>query len=211
MGRGNASLTMHRRRSPTGKQQQQHSRPLARASARRPASQSSTPPDLSRLASPSQQDGPASAGTAPALPRPALDLALPLSVPFAPALRTRTHAATRADHRHTHMHARGAVILPLLPTPEELNTKQQVRVLIEKLIRTVEPKSRLLAFGSTVRPLPSSAAPSSAPARAQPGSSSTLADPFAPVATAPRPMASRYAIAVRPDRLCAHSSSTFAD
>ncbi|CED82695.1 cid1 [Phaffia rhodozyma] len=40
-------------------------------------------------------------------------------------------------------------ILPLLPTPEELNTKQQVRVLIEKLIRTVEPGARLLAFGST--------------------------------------------------------------
>lgn len=45
-----------------------------------------------------------------------------------------------------------AVILPLLPTPEELNTKQQVRVLIEKLIRTVEPNCRLLRFGSTVSP-----------------------------------------------------------
>lgn len=100
------------------------------------------------------QDGSASAGSAPALPRPALDLALSLLVP------PEAHSRTRPSRGANHPAPRPAVILPLLPTPEELNTKQQVRVLIEKLIRTVEPKSRLLAFGSTVRPsnLPARAA-----------------------------------------------------
>lgn len=40
-------------------------------------------------------------------------------------------------------------VLPLLPTPEELATKEEVRVLIEKLIKTIEPSSRLLSFGSS--------------------------------------------------------------
>ncbi|KAL7412216.1 hypothetical protein BDY24DRAFT_112687 [Mrakia frigida] len=40
-------------------------------------------------------------------------------------------------------------ILPLLPTPEELALKSQVRTLLERLVRTVEPNCRLLRFGST--------------------------------------------------------------
>lgn len=40
-------------------------------------------------------------------------------------------------------------VLPLLPTPEELATKEEVRVLIEKLVKTIEPSSRLLSFGSS--------------------------------------------------------------
>lgn len=43
-----------------------------------------------------------------------------------------------------------SVILPLLPTPEELALKSQVRTLLERLVRTVEPNCRLLRFGSTV-------------------------------------------------------------
>ncbi|WWC67691.1 uncharacterized protein I206_101603 [Kwoniella pini CBS 10737] len=40
-------------------------------------------------------------------------------------------------------------VLPLLPTSEELNVKEEVRGLIEKLIKTLEPSARLLSFGSS--------------------------------------------------------------
>lgn len=40
-------------------------------------------------------------------------------------------------------------VLPLLPTSEELATKEEVRVLIERLIKTIEPSSRLMSFGSS--------------------------------------------------------------
>ena len=40
-------------------------------------------------------------------------------------------------------------VLRLLPTQDELAIKEDVRRLLEKLIRSIEPDSRLLAFGST--------------------------------------------------------------
>ncbi|KAL1409910.1 hypothetical protein Q8F55_003909 [Vanrija albida] len=40
-------------------------------------------------------------------------------------------------------------VLPLLPTSEELTIKEEVRTLIEKLIKTIEPSARLLSFGSS--------------------------------------------------------------
>jgi len=40
-------------------------------------------------------------------------------------------------------------VIQLLPTPEELSVKEDVRKLLERLIRTIEPDSRLLSFGST--------------------------------------------------------------
>ncbi|ORY26876.1 hypothetical protein BCR39DRAFT_248154 [Naematelia encephala] len=40
-------------------------------------------------------------------------------------------------------------VLPLLPTNEELTVKEEVRGLIEKLIKTIEPSARLLSFGSS--------------------------------------------------------------
>ncbi|KAF8583418.1 hypothetical protein K439DRAFT_1634482 [Ramaria rubella] len=40
-------------------------------------------------------------------------------------------------------------VVQLLPTPEELAVKEDVRKLLERLIRTIEPESRLLSFGST--------------------------------------------------------------
>ncbi|KZT37127.1 hypothetical protein SISSUDRAFT_1006570 [Sistotremastrum suecicum HHB10207 ss-3] len=40
-------------------------------------------------------------------------------------------------------------VLQLLPTAEELDVKEDVRKLLEKLIQTLEPSSRLLSFGST--------------------------------------------------------------
>jgi len=40
-------------------------------------------------------------------------------------------------------------VLQLLPTAEEMAVKEDVRKLLERLIRTIEPDSRLLSFGST--------------------------------------------------------------
>ncbi|PPQ70533.1 hypothetical protein CVT24_000288 [Panaeolus cyanescens] len=40
-------------------------------------------------------------------------------------------------------------VIQLLPTPEEMAVKEDVRKLLERLIRTIEPDSRLLSFGST--------------------------------------------------------------
>lgn len=40
-------------------------------------------------------------------------------------------------------------VIQLLPTQEELAVKEDVRKLLERLIRTIEPESRLLSFGST--------------------------------------------------------------
>ncbi|KAH9948456.1 hypothetical protein B0H21DRAFT_690021 [Amylocystis lapponica] len=40
-------------------------------------------------------------------------------------------------------------VVQLLPTTEELAVKEDVRKLLERLIRTIEPDSRLLSFGST--------------------------------------------------------------
>jgi terminal uridylyltransferase len=40
-------------------------------------------------------------------------------------------------------------IFQLLPTPQEKVVKEDVRKLLERLIRTIEPESRLLSFGST--------------------------------------------------------------
>jgi terminal uridylyltransferase len=40
-------------------------------------------------------------------------------------------------------------VIQLLPTAEEMAIKEDVRKLLERLIRTIEPDSRLLSFGST--------------------------------------------------------------
>ena len=40
-------------------------------------------------------------------------------------------------------------VIQLLPTQEEMSVKEDVRKLLERLIRTIEPDSRLLSFGST--------------------------------------------------------------
>ena len=40
-------------------------------------------------------------------------------------------------------------VVQYLPTPDELSVKEDVRKLLERLIRTIEPDSRLLSFGST--------------------------------------------------------------
>lgn len=40
-------------------------------------------------------------------------------------------------------------VIRLLPAQEEMAVKEDVRKLLERLIRTIEPDSRLLSFGST--------------------------------------------------------------
>ena len=40
-------------------------------------------------------------------------------------------------------------VVQMLPTTEELEVKEDVRKLLERLIRSIEPDSRLLSFGST--------------------------------------------------------------
>lgn len=40
-------------------------------------------------------------------------------------------------------------VIQLLPTADEMAVKEDVRKLLERLIRTIEPDSRLLSFGST--------------------------------------------------------------
>jgi terminal uridylyltransferase len=40
-------------------------------------------------------------------------------------------------------------VIQLLPTVDEMTVKEDVRKLLERLIRTIEPESRLLSFGST--------------------------------------------------------------
>jgi len=40
-------------------------------------------------------------------------------------------------------------VIQLLPSQEEIAVKEDVRKLLERLIRTIEPDSRLLSFGST--------------------------------------------------------------
>ncbi|KAK4685371.1 terminal uridylyltransferase, partial [Tremellales sp. Uapishka_1] len=40
-------------------------------------------------------------------------------------------------------------VIPMLPTHEELTVKEEVRALIEKLIRTIEPSAELCSFGSS--------------------------------------------------------------
>jgi terminal uridylyltransferase len=40
-------------------------------------------------------------------------------------------------------------VIQLLPTADEMAVKEDVRKLLERLIHTIEPESRLLSFGST--------------------------------------------------------------
>ncbi|KAH9964898.1 hypothetical protein BC827DRAFT_1153839 [Russula dissimulans] len=87
------------------------------------------------------------------------------------AVATQQHSSARAASRHvphSHSHPDSAqprasrqhfvanlslslfeFVVQLLPTAEELAVKEDVRRLLERLIRTIEPDSRLLSFGST--------------------------------------------------------------
>ena len=65
-------------------------------------------------------------------------------------------------------------VVQLLPTAEEMAVKEDVRKLLERLIRTIEPDSRLLSFGSSANGF--SLKNSGASLSAVPGSPGAVAD-----------------------------------
>ncbi|KAL4077716.1 hypothetical protein J3A83DRAFT_4215925 [Scleroderma citrinum] len=68
---------------------------------------------------------------------------------FAPSQNQRRHAS---KHRLFCLELSQALfdfVVQLLPTAEELAVKEDVRKLLERLIHTIQPESRLLSFGST--------------------------------------------------------------
>ncbi|KAF9238698.1 hypothetical protein BU15DRAFT_88317 [Melanogaster broomeanus] len=73
-------------------------------------------------------------------------------------IRSHPRAVTFTKRRHASKHRFFVVelsqalfdfVIQLLPTTEEMAVKEDVRKLLERLIRTIEPDSRLLSFGST--------------------------------------------------------------
>ncbi|KIK95230.1 hypothetical protein PAXRUDRAFT_827214 [Paxillus rubicundulus Ve08.2h10] len=71
---------------------------------------------------------------------------------------TASYVQTPNQRRHASKHRFFVVelsqalydfVIQLLPTAEEMALKEDVRKLLERLIRTIEPDSRLLSFGST--------------------------------------------------------------
>lgn len=71
------------------------------------------------------------------------------SLPYAPVPNQRRHASKHRLFVNELSHALFEFVVQLLPTTEELVVKEDVRKLLERLIRTIEPESRLLSFGST--------------------------------------------------------------
>lgn len=63
--------------------------------------------------------------------------------------RRPPHAELRLMFFHELSQCLFDFVIQLLPTAEEMAIKEDVRRLLEKLIRTIEPESRLLSFGST--------------------------------------------------------------
>ncbi|KIJ23540.1 hypothetical protein M422DRAFT_77231 [Sphaerobolus stellatus SS14] len=70
-------------------------------------------------------------------------------------MTSQQHQAQRQRHISRHQWTQSLsrdlhnFVIQLLPTAEELAVKEDVRKLLERLIRTIEPESRLLSFGST--------------------------------------------------------------
>src|ERR1700733_12879086 len=63
--------------------------------------------------------------------------------------RGAPHAGLRLMFFHALSQCLFDFVIQLLPTAEEMAIKEDVRRLLEKLIKTIEPESRLLSFGST--------------------------------------------------------------
>ncbi|KAI6112092.1 hypothetical protein EDD17DRAFT_1467337, partial [Pisolithus thermaeus] len=71
------------------------------------------------------------------------------SLPYAPVPNQRRHASRYRLFANELSQALFEFVGRLLPTAEELVVKEDVRKLLERLIRNIEPESRLLSFGST--------------------------------------------------------------
>ncbi|KAG8215302.1 hypothetical protein J3R82DRAFT_8891 [Butyriboletus roseoflavus] len=80
-------------------------------------------------------------------------IAVPSSVQSLPYVHTQNQRSRHASkHRFFIVELSQALfdfVIQLLPTTEEMAVKEDVRKLLERLIRTIEPGSRLLSFGST--------------------------------------------------------------
>lgn len=80
-------------------------------------------------------------------------IALPSSVQSLPYVHTQNQRTRNVSKHHFFIvelsHALFDFVIQLLPTTEEMAVKEDVRKLLERLIRTIEPGSRLLSFGST--------------------------------------------------------------
>lgn len=80
-------------------------------------------------------------------------IAVPSSVQSLPFVHTQNQRGRHASkHRFFIVELSQALfdfVIQLLPTTEEMAVKEDVRKLLERLIRTIEPGSRLLSFGST--------------------------------------------------------------
>ncbi|KAG6332569.1 hypothetical protein ID866_6519 [Astraeus odoratus] len=71
------------------------------------------------------------------------------SLPYVQVPNQRRHAPKHRLFVHELSQALFDFVVQLLPTEAELAIKEDVRKLLERLIRTIEPESRLLSFGST--------------------------------------------------------------
>ncbi|KAH0834060.1 hypothetical protein J3R83DRAFT_11344 [Lanmaoa asiatica] len=80
-------------------------------------------------------------------------IAAPSNVQSLPYVHTQNQRSRHASkHRFFIVELSQALfdfVIQLLPTPEEMAVKEDVRKLLERLIRTIEPGSHLLSFGST--------------------------------------------------------------
>jgi terminal uridylyltransferase len=80
-------------------------------------------------------------------------IALPSSVQSLPYVHTQNQRSRNVSKHHFFIvelsQALFDFVIQLLPTTEEMAVKEDVRKLLERLIRTIEPGSRLLSFGST--------------------------------------------------------------
>ncbi|KAG6888560.1 hypothetical protein C0992_008189 [Termitomyces sp. T32_za158] len=99
-----------------------------------------SPPPTSPLPAPSSVPVPAPAPT----PTPAATPMSPL-----PLLPLQRRHASKLRFVAELSQCLFDFVIQLLPTPEEMAVKEDVRKLLERLIRTIEPESRLLSFGST--------------------------------------------------------------
>lgn len=94
--------------------------------------------------------------TSPVIPT-SLTNSLAAASPVSVASSSHSHFSGLGGHLRSHRQKFVAdlsqclldFVVQLLPTPEELAVKEDVRKLLERLIRSIEPESRLLSFGST--------------------------------------------------------------
>jgi hypothetical protein len=104
------------------------------------------------VAGPSSLPAPSASANPSPCPSPGPPSAHPLS--SSPHAHTSGHHGRRSQVSRNRFNAELSqclldFVVQLLPTTEELRIKEDVRKLLERLIRTIDPNSRLLTFGSS--------------------------------------------------------------